>query len=88
MAHQIPWNKIILEEFIRIGGLTQEEEEIMRTRVAGWSITKQSIKLGMSRSKVNYLIARCKLKYDGVQKYSPILPPRKNSAKELYMDNH
>ena len=88
MAHQVPWNKIILEEFISIGGLTSEEEEIIRTRVAGWTITKQSIELGMSKSKVNYLIKRIKVKYDNCQKYSPILPPRKFSAEETYMDTH
>lgn len=85
---QVPWNKIILEEFIRIGSLTDEEEAIMRTRVAGWTITKQSIELGMSVSKVNYLIKRLKAKYDSCQKYSPILPPRKFSVKETYQDTH
>lgn len=42
MTHQVPWNKIILEEFIRIGCLSETEEMIMRTRVQGWTITKQS----------------------------------------------
>lgn len=88
MAHQVPWNLIILEEFIRIGGLTKEEEEIMRTRVAGWTITQQSMRLGMSTAKVNNLIKRCKIKYDNVQPYSAILPPRKFSAQETYMDSH
>lgn len=88
MAKQVPWNKIILEEFISIGGLTKEEEEIMRTRVAGWTVTKQSMELGMSRSKVNFLIKRLKAKYDAVQPYSAILPPRKSSVQETYMDNH
>ena len=32
---QVPWNKIILEEFISLALLTKEEEMIMRTRVAG-----------------------------------------------------
>lgn len=88
MAKQVPWNKIILEEFISIASLTKEEEEIMRTRVAGWTVTKQSMELGMSRSKVNFLIKRLKIKYDQVQPYSPILPPRKHSAEEVYMDEH
>lgn len=35
MAHQVPWNKIILEEFIRLAILTKDEEAVMRTRVAG-----------------------------------------------------
>lgn len=88
MSKQVPWNKIFLEEFIRLAALTEDEEAIMRTRVAGWTITKQSMELGMSRTKVNNIIKRLKVKYDGVQKYSVILPPRKSSAEEIYMDTH
>ena len=86
MAHQVPWNKIILEEFIKEAMLTKEEEEIMRTRVAGWTRVEQSMRLGMSTQKVDRIIMRLKNKYDQVQKYDPILPPRKFSVKELYMD--
>lgn len=88
MSKQVPWNKIFLEEFIRLAALTEDEEAIMRTRVAGWTITKQCMELGMSRTKVNNIIKRLKVKYDGVQKYSVILPPRKSSAEEIYMDTH
>lgn len=84
MAHQVPWNKIILEEFIRIGGLTETEEMIIRTRVAGWSRTEQAMKLGMSVTTVDRTIKRLKKKYDNVARYSPILPERKESADELY----
>lgn len=88
MSKQVPWNKIILEEFISLASLTQDEEAIMRTRVAGWTITKQSIELGMSVSKINFIIKRLKKKYDLIQPYSAILPPRKSSAEETYMDTH
>lgn len=88
MAKQVPWNKIILEEFIELAELTEDEEKIMRTRVAGWSRTKQSMKLGMSMSTIDRIIRRLKAKYDFVQKYSAILPPRKFSAEETYMDTH
>lgn len=88
MAKQVPWNKIILEEFINLAMLTTEEEEIMRTRIAGWTRVEQSNKLGMSLATVDRHIARLKVKYDRVQKYSPLLPPRKESAEELYMDTH
>lgn len=88
MAHQVPWNKIILERFIELGALTDIEEQIMRTRVAGWTITKQAITFGLSEPTVNRIIKRLKIKYDNVQKYDPLLPPRKFSAKETYMDTH
>lgn len=88
LSREVLWSKIILEEFIQLAALTDEEEHIMRTRVAGWSITKQAMSLGMSESTVNRIIKRLKVKYDHVQPYSPLLPPRKHSAEETYMDTH
>lgn len=88
MSHQVPWNKIILETFIEEGCLTKDEEWIIRTRVAGWSRTKQAMELGMSLSTVDRIISNLKLKYDNVQRYNPLLPPRKSSSEETWMDNH
>lgn len=88
MTKQVDWSKLVLERFISLGNLTKDEEAVMRTRVAGWTITKQSMELGMSKSTVNRIIKRLKKRYDTVQKYDPMLPPRKSSAKELYMDTH
>lgn len=86
MAHQVPWNKIILEEFISLAMLSKEEEMIMRTRVAGWPRSRQADELNMSIESVDRIIRRLKKKYDSVQKLSPLLPPRKASSQELWMD--
>ena len=88
MAHQVPWNKIILEEFIQLAELTEQEEWVMRTRVAGWSRTKQARELHISVETLDRIIRLLKRKYDNVQPYSPLLPPRKYSAKETWMDTH
>lgn len=88
MSKQVPWNKIVLEEFIRIGGFTQVEEEVIRTRVAGWTRTEQSMKLGLSVATTDRCIKRLKVKHDNAQMYSLILPERRNSAEETYMDTH
>ena len=88
MSKQVPWNKIILEEFIELACLSNTEEMIIRTRVKGWSITEQSHKLHMSESSIKRIIARLKVKYDNVQEYSPILPKRKSSVAETWMDEH
>lgn len=42
----------------------------------------------MSVSSVNRIIKRIKNKYDEVEKYSAVLPPRKNSEKETYLDEN
>lgn len=85
---QVPWNKIIVETFVKEAMLTQTEEMILRTRVAGWSIKKQAYEFNMSESTVNRVVATLKKKYDNVQRYNPLLPPRKISAKEIWLDEH
>lgn len=88
MSHQVVWTKIVLETFIQDAALTKDEEMVMRTRVAGWTRTKQADQLRMSISTVDRIIKRLKIKYDKVQKTNPILPPRKFSAAETYMDEN
>ena len=88
MSKQVPWNKIITEEFIELAQLSDIEEQVLRTRVAGWTRTEQSMKLGLSMATLDRIIKRLNIKYDNVQKYSPILPPRKYSVDETYMDDN
>lgn len=88
MSKQVLWTSLILDEFERLGGLTDEERMILRTRAAGWTITKQCMEFHMSRSKVDGIIRVLKAKYDAVEPYSTILPKRKASKKELYMDEN
>ena len=88
MTNQVPWNKIILEEFINLALLTKEEEMILRTRIYEWTVKEQADRLNMSVSSVNRIIKRLKNKYDDVEKFSTILPPRKSSEKEKYLDDN
>ena len=88
MAQQVPWNKILLEEFISLAQLTEQEEWVMRTRVAGWCRTRQATELHVSIETLDRIIRRLKQKYDKVQPFSPLLPPRRLSAKETWMDTH
>lgn len=88
MSHQVIWTKFILERFIDVGNLTKDEEAVMRTRAAGWTRTEQSMKLGMSLSTIDRIIKRLKVKYDRAQKYDVLLPQRKQSSQELYMDEN
>ena len=88
MSHEVLWSKVILEEFVRDAMLTKDEEMIMRTRVAGWTRVQQSQELNMSISTVDAIIKRLKAKYDVAQRFNPLLPPRKASRQEEYMDTH
>lgn len=88
MTNQVPWNKIILEEFINLALLTKDEEMILRTRIYGWTVREQADRLNMSVSSVNRIIKKIKNKYDTVEKYSAVLPPRKSSEKETFLDDN
>lgn len=88
MAHEVIWTKLIVETFLSEANLSKEDEMILRTRAAGWSRTRQSTELNMSLSSIDRRIKRMKQIYDVVQKTNPILPPRKESKEEEWMDTH
>lgn len=93
MSKQVPWNKIILETFLEESGINDRIElgddkakilsEIIRTRVAGWTIVKQADEFNISIDTVNKYIRELKDLYDETQKYSVILPPRRLDPYEL-----
>lgn len=60
----------------------------MRTRVAGWTRTKQAMEFHISMATLDRIIKRLKIKYDTVQAQDERLPVRRESAQELYMDTH
>ena len=84
MCKQVPWNRVLIDEFVRLGNLNDEEIYIIESRSKSVSIIEQSLHLGVSESTVNRMTQRLKQKYDNVQKLSDILPPRKFSVKETY----
>ncbi len=84
MAKQVIWTKTVLETFIREAELSELEEKIIRTRVKGWSRTRQALTFNLSLSTLDRSIRALKAKYDAVQKEHPELPERKENAKELY----
>lgn len=82
MAHQIDWNRTIMEEFINEAILSEDEENILRTRVAGLSRQQQAMELNMSLQSIDRAIRRIKDKYDKVAEYDKILPKRRLGAIE------
>jgi hypothetical protein len=71
---KVPWNRVILEEFCAIAILTPLEEQILRTRAAGWSQAKQCHMFHMSQSTVTRTVRKLKSEYDFCRKYSKLLP--------------
>lgn len=88
MRPKVPWTKSMLEKFIEEGLLTEDEERVLRTRIAGWSIVKQSMEFGMSTASVSRMIRGIKRKYIALQPQFPdIFPPMKISKYELALDS-
>ena len=85
MTKSVPWNEILYREFSRLGMLNDFQKEVLRTRIMGYSITKQAIELNCSESTVSRTIAQLKQRYDEVQPHSELLPKRRTSAQEKWM---
>jgi hypothetical protein len=84
MTHQVPWSAKLLDNFIKLGLLNDEEEFVIRTRIKGWSQVKQALELGVSTSTIALICRRLKNKYDDlVIQYPDIFPERKKSKAEL-----
>lgn len=81
MKTKIPWTKTMLEKFIEEALLTEDEERILRTRVAGWSIVKQSVELNMSVSTVSRLVRNIHQKYLTLQDQFPDIFPKLKPSK-------
>lgn len=88
MILNIPWTKTMLEKFIDEALLTEEEEKILRTRVAGWSIVRQSMEFGLSTATVSRIVQHLVAKYKVVQsKFPDIFPPFKESKYEKALNS-
>lgn len=71
---KIPWNRVILDEFVSLALLTEEEENIVRARAAGWSRVKMCHAFNMSLATVDRTIKTVKTKYEYAKNYSELLP--------------
>lgn len=77
MAHQVMWTKQIIEEFAEEAMLSDFENQVLRTRAKGMQRVEQAMMLGCSLSTIDRTIKLLKDKYDAVQAYDVLLPPRK-----------
>lgn len=77
MAKDIPWDNVMLADFRRLACLTEEEDKVLTAWAKGWSNVKMADRLCMSDRTVSRHLEAIREKYDAVQIYSPLLPPRK-----------
>lgn len=71
---KIPWNRVILDEFISLAILTPEEEKLIRTRAAGWSQVQQSLELNVSLATITRMVRKLYKEYLSLVPHSEKLP--------------
>lgn len=85
MGREVEWSWPRYDEFLRLAILTEDERRVMDLHVFGknkarpnpmqnWQIAQE---LCCSESTVDAILRKIKSKYDNVQPFSEILPPRK-----------
>lgn len=78
MIGKIFWTKTMLEDFILEALLTEEEERILRNKIAGWSIVKQAMEIGVGTATISRILNNINKKYDVLSgMYPDRFPPRK-----------
>lgn len=70
----VPWNRVILEEFVSLAILSPEEEKLIRTRAAGWSQVKQALDLNVSLATITRMIRKLRAEYISLVPHSDKLP--------------
>ena len=51
--------------------LTKDEERVLRTRIAGWSVVQQSMEMGLSTATISRIITNITKKYISVAIFIP-----------------
>lgn len=87
MKPRVPWTKTMLEKFIEEALLNEDEERVLRTRIAGWSIVKQSLEMNVSTATISRIVKSIHDKYKAIQPLFPdVFPPLKKSKFEDALD--
>lgn len=85
----VNWNEQFYDNFCAKAMLNQDEREVLRCRIMQYSITQISLNCNMSTAKVSRIVKSLRDKYDAVQQHYPdILPARRMSEQEEWMDTH
>jgi DNA-binding CsgD family transcriptional regulator len=76
--NDIVWNKIMLAEFRDLACLSDTENLVLQDWADGKSIVNTAVMRNISTRQVDTIRNQIRKKYDAVQIYTPLLPPRKD----------
>lgn len=74
--NDIPWNRIVLNEYRSLCPPTEEEDKILNDWARGKSLVHTAMTYNMSTRLVDKIRRQIREKYDAVQIYTPLLPKR------------
>ena len=74
--HDIEWNTIMLREFEYLACLSEEERIVLYDWAYDKYLANTHMNHDMGESKIKEIRSRLRRKYDAVQPFSPLLPPR------------
>lgn len=74
--NDIDWDKIMIAEFRSLVYLSEDEEIVLMDWAGKKNIGNTEALKNMSARKINRIRKRIRDKYDAVQIYTPLLPPR------------
>ena len=74
--HDIEWTMIMVREFEYLACLSEEEKIVLYDWAFDRYIVNTEMMHGMCEAKIKEIRSRLRRKYDAVQPFSPLLPPR------------
>ena len=72
----IEWNAIMLREFEYLACLSDEERIVLHDWAFDRYLANTHMNHSMSETKIKEIRSRLRRKYDAVQPFTPLLPPR------------
>lgn len=72
----IEWNMIMVREFEYLACLSEEERIVLYDWAFDRYLAKTHMDHSMCETKIKEIRSRLRRKYDAVQPFSPLLPPR------------
>lgn len=72
----IEWNTIMLREFEHLACLSEEERIVLYDWAFDRYLANTHMNHSMSETKIKEIRSRLRRKYDAVQPFTPLLPPR------------
>lgn len=77
--NDIMWDKVMVQEFESLVYLSEEETIVLHDWAEEKSVVNTSMRHNISTRQIDRIRNKIRKKYDAVQIYTPLLPPREET---------